>query len=140
MIACFAVNCDFTKCEFIMTKIYRLGLDVGSTTAKCVVLDEYDNFVYTNYVRHNTHIVATVLELLNEIKQKLGNGIHLSVKVTGSAGMGISEKADIAFIQEVVAASEVVQRKYPQVRTLIDIGGEDSKMIFFFLIAHLIFE
>lgn len=132
MIACFTVNCDFTKCEFIMTKIYRLGLDVGSTTAKCVVLDEHDNFVYTNYVRHNTHIVATVLELLNEIKQKLGNGIHLSVKVTGSAGMGISEKADIAFIQEVVAASEVVQRKYPQVRTLIDIGGEDSKMIFFF--------
>lgn len=115
-----------------MSKIYRLGLDVGSTTAKCVVLDEHDNFVYTNYVRHNTHIVATVIQLLSEIKQKLGDDIRLSVKVTGSAGMGISEKADIAFIQEVVAASEVVQRKYPEVRTLIDIGGEDSKMIFFF--------
>ena len=115
-----------------MSKIYKLGLDVGSTTAKCVVIDEHDNFIYTNYVRHNTHIVATVLELLDEIKQKIGENIILSVKVTGSAGMGISEKAGIAFIQEVVAASEVVQRKYPDVRTLIDIGGEDSKMIFFF--------
>ena len=115
-----------------MPKMYRLGLDVGSTTAKCVVLDKQDNFVYTNYVRHNTHIVPTVLSLLDEIKQQLGEEIVLSVKVTGSAGMGISEKADIAFIQEVVAASEVVQRKYPEVRTLIDIGGEDSKMIFFF--------
>ncbi|OCF98798.1 acyl-CoA dehydratase activase-related protein [Gilliamella sp. wkB308] len=115
-----------------MSKLFKFGLDVGSTTAKCVVLDEYNNFVYTNYVRHNTHIVATVLDLLNEIKQKFGNDICLSVKVTGSAGMGISEKADIPFIQEVVAASEVVQRNYPEVRTLIDIGGEDSKMIFFF--------
>ena len=115
-----------------MSKIYRLGLDVGSTTAKCVLLDEQDHFVYSNYVRHNTHIIATVLDLLSEIKQKIGNDIELSVKVTGSAGMGICEKANIAFIQEVVAASEVVQRQYPQVSTLIDIGGEDSKMIFFF--------
>lgn len=115
-----------------MSKIYRLGLDVGSTTAKCVLLDEQDHFVYSNYVRHNTHIIATVLDLLSEIKQKIGNDIELSVKVTGSAGMGICEKANIAFIQEVVAASEVVKRQYPQVSTLIDIGGEDSKMIFFF--------
>lgn len=115
-----------------MSKKYRLGLDVGSTTAKCVVLDEQDNFVYTNYVRHNTYIVPTVIQLLDEIRQQEGDDIMLSVKVTGSAGMGISEKADITFIQEVVAASEVVQQKYPEVRTLIDIGGEDSKMIFFF--------
>ena len=100
-----------------MSKIYKLGLDVGSTTAKCVVIDEHDNFIYTNYVRHNTHIVATVLELLDEIKQKIGENTVLSVKVTGSAGMGISEKAGIAVIQEVVAASEVVHRKYPEVRT-----------------------
>lgn len=115
-----------------MLRIFRLGLDVGSTTAKCVVLDEQDNFVYTNYVRHNTYIVSTVIQLLDEIKQNIGNDILLSVMVTGSAGMGISENAEIAFIQEVVAASEVVQQKYPDVRTLIDIGGEDSKMIFFY--------
>ncbi|WP_392559658.1 acyl-CoA dehydratase activase-related protein [Orbus mooreae] len=115
-----------------MSKKLRLGLDVGSTTAKCVVLDENDNFVYTNYVRHNTYIIPTVIQLLDEIKQQEGDDILLSVKVTGSAGMGISEKAEITFIQEVVAASEVVQQKYPEVRTLIDIGGEDSKMIFFF--------
>ncbi|WP_392562210.1 acyl-CoA dehydratase activase-related protein [Orbus sturtevantii] len=115
-----------------MSKKFRLGLDVGSTTAKCVVLDEQDNFIYTNYVRHNTYIVPTVIQLLNEIKQRVGDEALLSIKVTGSAGMGIAEKADIAFIQEVIAASEVVQQKYPDVRTLIDIGGEDSKMIFFF--------
>ncbi|MFQ0972285.1 hypothetical protein, partial [Gilliamella sp. BG1] len=64
-----------------MSKLYKLGLDVGSTTAKCVLLDEHGNFVYTNYVRHNTHIIATVLRLLDEIVQKLGNNIILSVKV-----------------------------------------------------------
>jgi len=115
-----------------MSKKFRLGLDVGSTTAKCVLLDEQDNFIYTNYVRHNTYIMPTVIQLLTEIKQRIGTNTLLSVKVTGSAGMGISEKADITFIQEVIAASEVVQQKYPDVRTLIDIGGEDSKMIFFF--------
>ena len=115
-----------------MIKMCYLGLDVGSTTAKCVVLDEQGAFIYTKYVRHNTYIVPTVLQLLQEIRDQLGNNISLSVKVTGSAGMGISEKAGINFIQEVVAASEVVQQHYPQVRTLIDIGGEDSKMIFFF--------
>lgn len=114
-----------------MSKKFRFGLDVGSTTAKCVLLDEQDNFVYTNYVRHNTYIVPTVLQLLDEIRQQVGDKISISMKVTGSAGMGIAEKANIAFIQEVIAASEVVQRRYPDVRTLIDIGGEDSKMIFF---------
>lgn len=115
-----------------MTNNFRFGLDVGSTTAKAVVLDNEGNFLYHKYIRHNTYIVASVLQILNEIKQKLGNDIQLSVKVTGSAGMGISEKAAISFIQEVIAASEVVQQRYPKVRTLIDIGGEDSKMIFFF--------
>lgn len=115
-----------------MVKKYRLGLDVGSTTAKCVVLDDNNHFIYTNYVRHNTYIIPTVLTLLDEIKQQLGDDISFSMKVTGSAGMGISEKADIAFIQEVIAASEVIQQNYPDVQTLIDIGGEDSKMIFFF--------
>jgi predicted CoA-substrate-specific enzyme activase len=115
-----------------MTNNFRFGLDVGSTTAKAVVLDDQGEFLYSKYIRHNTYIVASVLQILNEIKQKLGNDIQLSVKVTGSAGMGISEKAEISFIQEVIAASEVVQQRYPDVRTLIDIGGEDSKMIFFF--------
>ncbi|WP_392565434.1 acyl-CoA dehydratase activase-related protein [Utexia brackfieldae] len=115
-----------------MATLFRFGLDVGSTTAKCVLLDEQDNFIYSKYIRHNTFIIPTVLDMLAEIKQQCGADITLSVKVTGSAGMGIAEKAQITFIQEVIAASEVVQRQYPEVSTLIDIGGEDSKMIFFF--------
>ncbi|OCG19317.1 MULTISPECIES: BadF/BadG/BcrA/BcrD ATPase family protein [unclassified Gilliamella] len=115
-----------------MSKIYRLGLNIGSTKAKCVVLDKHNNFVYTNDVCHNTHIVSTVLALLDEIGRKLGNNIILSIKVTGSAGMVISEKADIACIQEVVATSELVYRKYLEARTLIDIGSEGSKMYSFF--------
>ena len=116
----------------IQSKIYQAGLDVGSTTAKCVLIDEQGNIVFSEYVRHNTRIVETVVEIITKIMLRLGKEINLSIKVTGSAGMGISERTGVSFVQEVIAASEVVKTKYPEVRTLVDMGGEDSKMIFFF--------
>ena len=111
--------------------MYNAGLDVGSTTAKFVLLDTAGEVVFSEYVRHNTHIVETVISIINKLKEVLKGDVTLSLKVTGSAGMGVSEKTGVAFIQEVIAASEIVQAKYPEVRTLIDMGGEDSKMIFF---------
>ncbi len=113
-----------------MDKIFRLGIDIGSTTAKFALIDDKDNLVLSEYLRHNTKITETVSELLSKIKEKYGD-IGLKVKFTGSAGMGISERTQMPFIQEVVAATEIVKKKYPKVSTLIDIGGEDSKMIFF---------
>lgn len=111
--------------------MYNAGLDVGSTTAKFVLMDAAGEIVFSEYVRHNTHIVETVISIVNKLKEVLKGDVSLSLKVTGSAGMGISEKTGVSFVQEVIAASEIVQAKYPEVRTLIDMGGEDSKMIFF---------
>lgn len=110
---------------------FRIGLDLGSTTAKMVVLDEQKQQVYISYRRHNTRILETICEMLMDISISLGANIPLRMAVTGSAGIGLSEKLNIAFIQEVVAATEVIKKHHPDVSTLVDIGGEDSKMIFF---------
>ncbi|MDR1054815.1 MAG: acyl-CoA dehydratase activase-related protein [Prevotellaceae bacterium] len=110
---------------------YNVGLDVGSTTAKFVLLDSADEIVFSEYVRHNTHIAETVISIINKLNGVLKDDVALSLKLTGSAGMGISEKTEVAFVQEVIAISEIVQAMYPKVHTLIDMGGEDSKMIFF---------
>jgi predicted CoA-substrate-specific enzyme activase len=107
------------------------GIDVGSTTAKIAVLNADKELVFSKYTRHHTKIHQKVIELLSAARDRIGN-IVFKLRITGSAGIGVSEKADIPFVQEVVAAAEVVRQIYPQVKTLIDIGGEDSKMIFFY--------
>jgi predicted CoA-substrate-specific enzyme activase len=109
---------------------YRLGIDIGSTTAKVVILDQNANFVFSDYLRHHAETLKTLQRMLGEAIESLGD-IEVDLLVTGSAGLGISEKFDLPFIQEVVSSAEVVSQLYPDVKTLIDIGGEDAKMIFF---------
>lgn len=109
---------------------YRIGFDVGSTTAKFVVLNSKNELIHSKYVRHKALIKSTVLSLLNDVKGLLVNA-ECTIQFTGSAGMGIAEKAHFDFVQEVVAASTVIKNNYPEVKTLIDIGGEDAKIIYF---------
>ncbi|MCD4792637.1 MAG: acyl-CoA dehydratase activase [Bacteroidales bacterium] len=111
--------------------IYKTGIDIGSTTAKIVVLNSENKIVFSEYKRHNTQIYETISSILNKSLNKLGD-FQTHFSITGSAGIGVSEKSGLPFIQEVIATTEVVNKKYPDVRTLIDIGGEDSKMIFFY--------
>ncbi|MFC1891668.1 acyl-CoA dehydratase activase-related protein [Thermodesulfobacteriota bacterium] len=108
----------------------RVGIDIGSTTAKTVVLDDNNQALFTDYRRHDARIRTTISSVLNKVSDTLGD-IAITLNITGSAGMGISERLGISFIQEVVASAEVSQKLYPQVKTLLDIGGEDSKLIFF---------
>ena len=107
----------------------KLGIDLGSTTAKLIVLDALGKQVYSIYRRHHAETRATLQEMLSELQDRLGDE-DVSVMFTGSAGMGISESCGLPFLQEVIAAAEVIKR-FPNVHTLIDIGGEDAKMIFF---------
>ncbi len=109
---------------------YRLGIDIGSTTAKAAVIDENLNVIFNKYIRHNADIETCFLTIIDDVIGKIGD-VSIYIAITGSAGMGISEKIGIPFVQEVVASAEVVKQKYPSVKTLIDIGGEDSKIIFF---------
>ena len=107
-----------------------IGLDAGSTTVKVVASDENNNILYKEYRRHYADINGTVLSILNAVQSKLGN-VSVRMAVTGSAGMGISERCGITFVQEVIASCELIMKKFPAIKTLVDIGGEDAKMIFF---------
>lgn len=110
---------------------YKVGLDIGSTTAKMVVLDKNSTTVIlTGYKRHQANIQECLLDFLYRIKEQIGDAF-LSLHITGSVGMGISEKCSIPFVQEVVAATNYVRLEHPDTATLIDIGGEDAKVVFF---------
>lgn len=108
----------------------RLGIDIGSTTAKAVILNGDRDLLFTSYRRHNAETLQTLQAMLADAREKLGD-VQTEVLVTGSAGMGVCERFSLPFLQEVIASAEVVRQLYPQVKTLIDIGGEDAKMIFF---------
>ena len=118
------------RCANRLPLSYRLGIDIGSVTAKVVVLGPEDELLFSAYRRHRAEIAATLNAILQDAFETLGD-LPISPMITGSAGMGVSERHGIPFIQEVIASAEVVKRLYPHVRTLIDIGGEDAKLIYF---------
>ena len=79
----------------------RVGLDVGSTTIKCVVLDEDGQLLYSTYQRHFSHITEKTEELLSAVAERFPGKALFAV--SGSAGMGMAEDADLPFVQEVFA-------------------------------------
>ncbi|MBQ7984190.1 MAG: 2-hydroxyacyl-CoA dehydratase [Bacteroidales bacterium] len=111
------------------TDIYLAGLDIGSTTAKSVVADPQGNIVYSVYMRHNADIKGTVKDIFTQIRNKLGN-ISLKMTLSGSAAMGLAERCSLPFIQEVVALNNFASNIQDNLHTIIDIGGEDAKIIF----------
>ncbi|AMK11012.1 acyl-CoA dehydratase activase [Pseudodesulfovibrio indicus] len=118
------------KRERKTSQVHLAGLDVGSTTAKLVILDANGELCAQHYRRHGSDIIGALLKIFEEVTAKTGN-VPARIAVTGSAGMGIAESCGIPFVQEVNASIDVVRRFFPQASTLIDIGGEDSKMVFF---------
>ena len=115
--------------EVSKMKKLTLGIDVGSTTVKMVVLDEDGKTLFSDYVRHASKVKETALLELNEIYERLGD-ISVTVSITGSAGLGLSERAKIPFVQEVESAFRAIKELYPQVDASIELGGEDAKIIF----------
>lgn len=111
-------------------KNINLGLDVGSTTLKIVITDSSGDVLFSDYNRHHANIPLVLSQSLLRAKEKFGD-VPVRITITGSAGMGLSERFNLPFVQEVVAASIVIEKKHKDVRTLVDIGGEDSKIIFF---------
>ena len=109
---------------------YKVGLDVGSTTAKIAVIDDGNNIVYSKYERHNAHVCELVTKYFNELNELIGNA-DVSICVTGSVGMATAEQLKAEFVQEVVAATIYARNAHPEAKALIDIGGEDAKVVFF---------
>jgi len=114
----------------LQKKQYKLGVDAGSTTIKIVVIDKALQLVYKAYRRHQANIQQTFIEEVEKVIELFPDAVF-DINITGSAGIGIAERTGTSFIQEVVAAVEVVNNVYPEARTLIDLGGEDAKMVFF---------
>ena len=108
----------------------RIGLDVGSTTAKIAVLDAEGRLMYSNYERHNAKVNILVEKYLNELIERFGD-VPAIFTVTGSVGMATAEQLQCNFVQEVIAASEYSKKVHPEAKALIDIGGEDAKVVFF---------
>ena len=106
-----------------------LGIDVGSTTVKAVVLNADGEVLYANYLRHGSKVKETALIELNEIKEKVGMGPY-HVSFTGSAGLGLSERAHLPFVQEVESAFLAIRKLFPEADAAIELGGEDAKIIF----------
>ncbi len=105
-----------------------LGIDVGSTTVKAVVIDEDNKIIYKSYVRHFAKVKETVLSELEIIKRKFGG--EYGVCITGSAGLGLSQRSGVSFVQEVQAAFIAIRKFYPATDVAVELGGEDAKIIF----------
>lgn len=108
----------------------HIGLDIGSTTIKAIAIDTSGNCVFSRYERHHAKIKEKLINFLQEILKNCGN-TETFITITGSIGMGIAEQYSIPFIQEVVATTKYIQHYHPETKTVIDIGGEDAKIVFF---------
>ena len=113
-----------------MRKIMHLGLDVGSTTVKLVVLNEENEIIYGKYERHFSDIKNTIVKLLDVAYDTFKDG-EITVMVTGSGGMSVSKWLNIPFIQEVIACTDTIEKFIPETDVAIELGGEDAKITYF---------
>ena len=108
---------------------YLLGIDVGSTTVKVAIMDRVGEIFYSEYRRHFARIQETLAEVLRSAAEKLGN-VPVLPAITGSGGMALAQAMKIPFVQEVIAVSESLDRRYPQTDVAIELGGEDAKILY----------
>ncbi|MGN1089562.1 MAG: acyl-CoA dehydratase activase, partial [Huintestinicola sp.] len=111
-----------------MSRTYTLGVDIGSTTVKTVILDD-GKIIYSKYQRHFSKVRETAAEQVQEIGQ-LYPDAQFKLAITGSAGLGLANAASLPFVQEVHSAFISVKNDYPDADCVIELGGEDAKIIF----------
>lgn len=122
----------YVNAIIIMSVPFRIGIDIGSTTIKIVILDSDDNILFSSYTRHRSDIRSTMISSLEEALKKIDDeNAELSIIATGSGGLGISEALKIPFIQEVTAATKACNRLSPNPDVVIELGGEDAKITYF---------
>ena len=107
----------------------RLGLDIGSTTIKCVVLGEQDEILFSSYERHMSRIAEMTAVYLRRIAEQTGQE-NMHITISGSAGMGLAETLEIPFAQEVYSTRAAVTKLNPGTDVVIELGGEDAKILF----------
>jgi len=113
-----------------MKKILNVGLDVGSTTVKIVVLNQQEKIIYSKYQRHFSDIKSTIADILYEAYDNFKD-CNITIMVTGSGGLALSKWLNVKFIQEVVASTYAIENIIPRTNVAIELGGEDAKIIYF---------
>lgn len=107
----------------------KIGLDIGSTTIKCVVIDDEEKIVYSTYERHLSQIIQKTIGLLKEVSKIVDNN-KIALSISGSAGMGLAEGCNIPFVQEVFASRIAANKLADKPDVVIELGGEDAKILF----------
>ena len=113
-----------------MNELLHVGLDVGSTTVKIVVMNDNKNTIYSDYRRHFSDTKKTVCDVLEELLLKYPSS-SFTVALTGSGAMSSAKFLGVDFIQEVVSCKRVIEKYYPKTDVVIELGGEDAKIIYF---------
>lgn len=112
-----------------MSEKLFLGIDIGSVSVNLVILNEKKEILKEEYIRHMGQPVKTALDALKDVKANFSVENIWDIGVTGSGGKLIVDKIKGTFVNEVVAQAKAVELFHPQARTIIEIGGEDSKLI-----------
>lgn len=107
----------------------RIGIDVGSTTIKYVVMDNDNNIIHKSYERHLSQITEKTLDVLKTVRKITGES-NVLLAISGSAGMGISDACQIPLVQEVFATRIALKNLLPETDVAIELGGEDAKILF----------
>ena len=108
----------------------KVGLDIGSTTIKCVVLNDDNKLIYSTYERHLSQITDKIAEILDRVRREIKGIESAPVALSGSAGMGVAQDCGIEFVQEVYATRVAANTFIPGTDVVIELGGEDAKILF----------
>ncbi len=112
-----------------MPEVYKLGIDVGSTTVKVVVTDKHNDIKHSEYMRHYSDIKSTVMTILTNTKKAMASS-QMQVAITGSGGLLLSKMLNRSFVQEVIATKKAVEVFLPGTDVVIELGGEDAKILY----------
>ncbi|MBP3504838.1 MAG: 2-hydroxyacyl-CoA dehydratase [Lachnospiraceae bacterium] len=108
----------------------KIGIDIGSTTIKCVVLDDQGVIIHKSYERHFAMITEKTQEVIQGLIEQFQITEPVVCAISGSAGMGLAERANIPFVQEVYATKVAMNHRLPEADVVIELGGEDAKILF----------
>ncbi len=112
------------------SKAYMIGVDVGSTTVKLVVLDGEENILFSVYRRHHSDVRATIVGIIDEALEQVGDH-EATITITGSGGLLLANWLNVPFVQEVIANKTAIERIIPATDVAIELGGEDAKIVYF---------
>ena len=113
-----------------MKPVLHVGIDIGSTTVKVAALSPYLKLVFGRYARHMSDIRHATEALLSELQQTFP-GYRITASVSGSGGMGLSQLMGLPFCQEILAETKAIRTFHPETDIIIELGGEDAKIIYF---------